>query len=354
VYYDRTKKLWVGAIDYGAVGGQRRRKVVKAKAKADMLAKLNLAQTRQRAGLPAADDSVTVGEWLDWWLDHLLPRTAQPKTIDTYRSVVNQWIKPHVGAIRLVKLQPEHVEAMMAALERQGLAANSVSSARRTLRRALALAEKRGKVTRNVAALAEPPPRGEPLLDDLTVEETTKVLQAAEGDRLEALAKLVLAVGLRKGEALRLRWDDLDLRRGTLTVTKSKTKAGQRTISLPPFVTASLKAHRASQAKEKMASRVWADPGLVFTTTIGTPIPPNNASSWWHALTERAGIGRRRFYCTRHTAATLMLNNGVPLEVVSATLGHASLAVTADIYAKVRPDLQRTAAEVMDRVLGGR
>ncbi len=102
-----------------------------------------------------------------------------------------------------------------------------------------------------------------------------------------------------------------------------------------------------------MAAWRWDNPGLVFATTVGTRYDRRNILRWWHQLTINAGVGRRRFHASRHTAGTLMLNAGVPLEVVSATLGHAGLAITADVYAAVLPDLQRGAATAMQQVLGG-
>ena len=218
---------------------------------------------------------------------------------------------------------------------------------------ALADAERWGNVQRNAAALVPSPRRKATRLDDaLDIEEAAMVIEAARGDRLEALAVLVLSTGLRQGEALRLRWGDIDLTHATLMVTRSKTPSGVRTIALPGFVVSALRAHRARQREERMAAVLWADPSLAFTTLLGEPIPRRNALRWWHGLCERARVRRRRFHASRPTAATLMLNNGVPLEVVSKTLGHAGLAITADVYAKVRPELQRTAADAMERVLG--
>jgi integrase len=142
--------------------------------------------------------------------------------------------------------------------------------------------------------------------------------------------------------------------RGSVTVRKSKTEAGRRTIALPTFAVTALKAHRRRQREERLAALMWGDPGLVFTTAFGEQIPRRDALRWWHKMTEQAGVGRRRFHASRPTAATLMLNSGVPLEVVSKTLGHAGLAITPDVYAKVRPELQRTAADAMETVLGSR
>jgi hypothetical protein len=201
--------------------------------------------------------------------------------------------------------------------------------------------------------MVDPPRRTGVKLDDaLDAEEASAVLAAAKGDRLEALAVLVLAVGVRQGEALASRWDEIDLDAGTLRVTKAKTDAGVRTVALPAFVVSALRSHRRRQAEARVAAFEWDDTGLVFPSTIGTRIDRRNILRWWHDLTIRAGVGRRRFHASRHTTATLMLNNGVPLEVVSATLGHAGLAITADVYAKVRPQLQRQAADAMEQVLG--
>lgn len=180
----------------------------------------------------------------------------------------------------------------------------------------------------------------------LDAKEAHKVLAAAEGDPLEALAVLVLMMGLRQGEVRMLRWRDVDLGHARLAVVDSKTDAGRRTIPLPPSVVSALRRH-------KIASKFKTPGDYVFASRTGTIRDGRNLLRWWHGLTERAGVGRRRFHASRHTAATLMLNAGVPLEVVSSILGHAGLAITADVYAKVGAKLQRDAADAMEVVLGG-
>jgi integrase len=340
-------------VDLGVVDGRRRRQTVRARTKDEVQVKLRQAQSRRDEGLPAIDATTSTADWLNWWVDNVVSGSVSPRTETEYRGAIRNWVIPHVGRVSLAKLGPEHVVRMMRALEAQGLAPRTRIFARAVLRRGLRQAEQWGKVQRNAAALVDAPAKGATHLDDaLDVTEAAAVLQTASGDRLEAMAVLVLATGLRKGEALRLRWEDVDLDAATLTVVESKTDAGERTIGIPPFVVAALRSHRARQAAERLAARWWADKRLVFTTPFGTAIHPTSALRWWHNLTIAAGVGRRRFHASRHTAATLMLNNGVPLEVVSATLGHAGLAITADVYAKVRPELQRTAADTMERVLG--
>jgi integrase len=272
---------------------------VTSKDKDTMLAKLAAAQGRHAAGMPPVDPKLTTGAWLDWWAENVLPGRLQATTLREYTKAIRTWIIPQVGRVPLARLGPEHVQRMMNTLEKQGLAPGSRIYARAVLRRALRDAEKWEKVTRNAAALVDPPRKTGTKLDDaLDADQAAKVLAEAAGDRLEALAVLVLATGIRQGEALRLRWTDLDLDQATMRVTKAKTEAGVRVIALPGFAVTALRDHQKGQKVERMAARVWADPGLVFTTTIGTPIHSRNALVWWHQLTIDAGVGRRRFHAT--------------------------------------------------------
>ena len=352
--YRQADGGWIAAIELGRdATGQRIRKTAKAKTKREVLVKIEAIKARHAAGLPVSDDKRTTADYLSHWLDNVLPGTVKEKTEASYRWVVGKNIVPHIGTIPLTKLSPIHVQAMMRTLETQGLSPRTRQYTRAILRRALGRAEKDELVRRNAAALVDPPKGAGTKLDDaMDADQTHAVIDAARGDRLEALAVLVLAVGLRQGETLDLRWHDIDLEAGTVTVREAKTVAGRRTVALPHFVVTALKAHRVRQLEERLAAPIWEDPTLVFATSTGTRLDPRNVLRWWHDLTTRAGVGPRRFHASRHTAATLMLNNGVPLEVVSATLGHAGYAITADVYAKVRPQLQRRAAETMESLFG--
>jgi integrase len=347
LFYDQTRGEWVGIVDLGRDHrGRRHRKTVRATNKATAAEKLRAVQTDRDRGLPAADGSLTVAGWCSWWLDNIVAGGVSAMTVKQYRSRLEQWVFPYVGRVALTKLRPEQVQAMMANLADAGLSPRSVRQARGVLASALKQAEAWGKVPRNAAALTKAPSTaGTKLNDALDETDAAKVLAAAAGDRLEALAVVVLSTGLRQGEALALRWEDIDLDGATVTVTKSKTPAGLRTIALPGFAVTALRAHRRAQLGEGRSP-------MVFTGTAGKALSASSAYRWWQDLCQRAGVGRRRFHASRHTAATLMLNNGVAHEVVSATLGHAGLAITADVYAKVRPELQRSAATAMQNVLG--
>ena len=157
---------------------------------------------------------------------------------------------------------------------------------------------------------------------------------------------------MRQGEALDLRWPDVDLDHQRVTVHGTKSEASDRVVALPAFAVEAFRRQRVHQREERVAAKIWADPTLVFASSVGTRLDRWRVRDWWNNLCDRAGVTRRRFHASRHTAATLMLNNGVPLEVVSKTLGHAGLAITADVYAKVRPELQRKAADAMEELFG--
>jgi integrase len=372
--YKRADGLWVGAVELGRdpKTGKRLRKVVKAKTKTETetLRKFDEARKRATSGRPAIDHRQTTGAYLTWWLDNVLPGQVKDSTAAGYRTVVESYVRPHVDTIPLAKLQPAHVQTMMRSLENDGKSPRTRQYARAVLRRALGHAMRLDMIGRNVAALVESPKGAETKLDDaLTTAESRKVLDTAAGtfaqppwkrehDRLEALYVLALSLGLRRGELLGLRWSDIDLGddQPSLTVARTltritgqglvlstpKTDAGARTVPLVGACQPALLAHRERQDVERHAAGViWQETGFVFTTPQGQMIDPANVLHRWQLVTQRAGLGKRRLHASRHTAATVMLDQGVPLEVVSAVMGHASLSITADVYARPTMDSKR-------------
>jgi integrase len=343
----------VAQVDRGLVEGKRVRRRVRAKTRAEVLAKMrHLADEPVARPVVVPPAAMTTGDWLDFWSTNILPGTVKGSTLGQYRQVVKDWVAPYVGHVPLAELRPEHVDAMVRSLARKGRAVNTQRLARTILRRALTIAERYGHVARNVAALTDPPKGAAYHVDPLSADEAAAVLAAARGDRLEALAVVVLNLGLRQGEALDLQWDNVDFEAAEIAVQGTKTDASVRVVPMPASVAEALRRHRAAQRLERAAARYWQDPGLVFASPIGTRITKRAITGWWHNLTERAGVGRRRFHSSRHTAATLMLNAGVPLEVVSRILGHASLSITSDVYAKPGAAMLRQAADAMEGVLG--
>jgi integrase len=255
---------------------------------------------------------------------------------------------------------------MFRQLEQTGRGTSTRRVARIVLRRALALAEEWGLVQRNVASLVKAPRATTKTDDVLDLEAVKQLISAAEGDRLEALWLIAATVGLRRGEALALTWDNIHLRSAELTVrgslrrlpgvglvvNKPKTERGARTVAIPPLCVEALRRRRQAQRLERVAAGPrWTDTGYVFTTEIGTPIDPDNLKYAWRKITAKAGLGPLRFHALRHTAATVALAQGVPLEVISRQLGHAGYAITADVYAHVGVAAQRDAADAMQAAL---
>ncbi len=362
--YRRPEGGWAGTVEIGRdPSGRRRRKVVKARTKGEVLDALEQVRRNVADGLPVVDQRRATADYLYWWADTALPGTVKESTAADYRQVIRRYLEPSLGSVPLAKLGPQHVRAMLADLDHRGLSPATQRYARAVLRRALGQAEAWGLVARNVASIVEGPRKATTRLDDaLEASEAQAVLDAAAGDRLEAFAYLILTLGLRRGEALALRWSNVDLDRGEVTIAGTlsrrpgvglvidtpKTAAAARTIPLVAGLTDVMKEHRRRQAQERLAASWWAEDDFVFTSPVGTPLDPSNVLRWWHELTIRAGIGRRRIHAARHTAATLLLDRDVPLEVVSAILGHASLSITADVYARVSADSKRRALSTLD------
>jgi integrase len=347
--YKRGDGRWVAQLEQAKVDGRRRYRRAVRKSWDEANDALDEMKAAAKSGLTPSND--TVAAWLDHWLADIFPgRGRSPTTTSKYRWIVDHWIVPHVGTKRLGKLTPADVRAMLSALEREGLSPRSRAQARTVLRQALRAAEGDGLIARNSAAIAHGPTIPSARTDDaLGADEAKRVLEAVRGDRLEALAVLALRLGLRRGELVALRWDAVDLEARALRVTAAKTAAGRREIPLVAGCAEVLREHRRRQLEERVhAGPLWRDTGRVFTREDGTPLSGNQAYNWWIALTERA-LGRRvRFHASRHTCATLLLDQGVALEIVSAVLGHANLNVTASIYAEVTQDSKRRALGRLD------
>jgi integrase len=379
VFLDADTGRWCAVVSLGRKpDGRRDRRKVTAKTKTEAMAKLRDLRRRLDNGLPAAG-RVTVGVYLDRWAAGLDVR-VRPHTCEQHRVTIRCHLRPALGAKTLAKLTAADCDALWSAKLTDGAAPNTVRLMRATLRRALQDAERDGLVIRNAAALSTPPRIEPPDGRTLTIDQARTLLAAAAGDRLEAAYVLVLAFGLRRGELLGLAWSDLDTEagavlvrqqvtvrkppqdadgkragRGVLELTPLKTGSkGRRTLDLTPELLDVLRAHRARQAAERLEmGPAWMDSGLIFTTSIGTPVEPSSFSHAFASMAERAGLGHWHLHEARHTAASLMLAMGTKLEIVSRVLGHSSMAVTADVYAHLLGGKKRGAAEGMTRALLG-
>ena len=363
--YQRKDGRWCATINLGYRNGKRWRKAFYGKTRREVQVKLTEALHAHRQGLPLAPERQTVGKFLNRWLAGCAKPSVRPRTYEGYAGHVRLHIGPALGHIRLVKLSPQDVQSFLNSKLTDGHSPRTVQYMHAVLRRALGQALKWSLVARNVATLVDSPRVERPEVQPFTPDQARTFLRAIEGDRLEALYSVALAIGLRRGEALGLRWDDIDLDKNTLTVRASlqrvegrlqlvqpKTVRSRRTIALPQSAVTALRSHRVRKLQERLlAGSRWQDSGFVFTTTIGTPLEPRNVYRHFQGALERAGLPRKRFHDLRHTCASLLLAQGVHPRVVMEILGHSQIGLTMNTYSHVIPELQREAAGRMDALL---
>ncbi|HUZ70515.1 MAG TPA: site-specific integrase [Candidatus Saccharimonadales bacterium] len=367
VYHRKSDGKWVAVIDLTVEGGPRRRLVRYASSAAEADRKLRDELRKIEAGIRSAGRQVTVGAFLGRWLESIRPpHGVRPSTHRRYSELVNVHLIPGLGKLRLVALQPTDVDAFLAAKLDSGPAPRTVHHMRAVLRAALTQAVRDGLIVRNPAGLSRPVRVEHREMTVLSPEQARAFLDAAKGDRLEALYATALAIGLRQGEALGLRWQDVNLEVGTLRVEHglqriagkvqlipTKSARSRRTVVMPGMVADALREHRTRQLEDRLlAGGRWHDGGFVFTSSIGTPVDTSELRRAFHAVLRRAGLPAIRWHDLRHSAASLMLVQGVSPRVVMETLGHSSIALTMNTYSHVLPALQREAADAIDRLLG--
>jgi integrase len=338
------------------------------KTRAAVAEKLTKAMADRNGGLIFDAGNLTVGEYLDSWLSDSVRGTVRPSTFERHEGIIRLHIKPSLGRVWLKKLTPAHVRGLHREKLDAGLAPATVGKIHSTLHKALSQAVSDGIVPRNAADVKAPRPTPEEI-SPLSEPEVRAFLDVAResGDRFEALYMLAITTGLRRGELLGLRWDDVSMERSTLrvgralvreggrhTLGETKTRRGRRQINLTPRTVSTLKAHRKKQLEEKIKlTGLYKDHGLIFATRVGTPLNPENlVNRWFKPLLERASLPEIRFHDLRHTCATLLLGRGVHPKLVQELLGHATIAMTLDTYSHYMPSMGNQAAGAMEDALG--
>jgi integrase len=330
IYQRKSDGIWCTAVSLDS--GQR--KVLYGKTRQEVAKKLTQALQALDRGLPVTAERLTVKQYLERWLNDSAKPTVRPSTFKSYSDLIRLHLVPELGRLSLAKLTPQDVQAMMSHKQAAGLSSRRVQMVRAVLRSALSQAVKWDLVSRNVATLVDSPRVTYPEIRPLTPEQAKAFIDAAKGDRLEALYSVALAIGLRQGEALGLKWDAVDLDASTLQVratlqftngtfhfVEPKTARSRRTIRLPRFAVEALRSHKIRQLEERLvAGSRWREHGLVFPSSIGTPLHAASVTHRFQALLERVGLPQQRFHDLRHCAATLMLVQGVPMRVVMETL----------------------------------
>lgn len=361
--YQRKDGRWAASLSVE----RGKRKHFLGSTRAAVNKRLISAMKARDDGLPVVDERQTVGRFLKGWVADK-KTSARPGTVRGYESKIRVHILPALGTIALAKLTPQRLQSFFSERLVSGLAPQTVHHLRAILRAALGDAAKWGLVVRNAADLVDPPRVPHEEFRPLAPAEAQALLEAVKGNRLEALYSVALALGLRQGEALGLRWQDCDLEVGTLRVSQSlqridkafqfvepKTARSRRTLALPAIAAAALRAHRTRQLEERLAAGpMWEEHGLVFTRPNGMPLHGSNVTRDFQRMLERAGLRRLRFHDMRHACASLLIAQGVHPRIVMETLGHSQIGITMNLYSHVLPEAQRQAAAQMDAVLTGR
>ncbi|MDP9335022.1 MAG: site-specific integrase [Actinomycetota bacterium] len=367
---------WSYVVDVGRdpVSGRRRQRWKGGFAtKREAEKALGRALAAAGAGEVADAGGLTVGAYFDQWLAGHAP-SLKPSTAKSYHEVVQWYVQPRLGRVKLVDLNALLISSLYADLLASGgrrrrveLSPATVAVVHRVLRKALNDAVLWGLLVRSPLLGVKPPRRNAPEMRAWTPDEARHFLRVVEADRLYGLWVLVLASGMRRGELAGLRWDDVDLDAGVLAVRRSrvrvsyavhesdpKTRSSRRTISLDALVIGVLRAYRRCQLEERLAwGAAWTDTGYVFTSEDGLPLHPERITVLFGRLVASPGLPKVRLHDLRHTSASLMLAAGVHPKIVSERLGHSSVSITLDLYSHVIPGLQAEAAEKLGAMILG-
>lgn len=360
----RADGRWMARVSLGFVNGRMRRKAVYGKTKEEALAAMREIQHNLDRGLPVQASSPTLSVYLNEWIQRKKSKVS-PRTYLAYDNVVRLHIIPAIGKVRLEKLTQRHVNRMLTDLEGR-LSPSSIDNVRRVLIVALNQAMKEDMVARNVASLSDtiPVPRFE--AKALTRAEADALISAASDSRYKLVYRLALSAGLRLGELLGLRWEDVDfensvirIRRqlqtvdGVRTLREPKTQKSRRTIPLPDSIMTALREQRNSQRIERLqAGGKWVPHWeLVFMTPTGSPVSDATLRRDFQRVSKNAGLEGLRFHDLRHSAASFMAAQGVHMSATQAILGHSQVTTTAQIYTHVQIDSMRDAITNLDALL---
>ncbi|MEU6550178.1 site-specific integrase [Streptomyces sp. NPDC046915] len=397
--YQRKDGRWESAAYVLGPGNTRKRIRVYGATRKEALAKLTEKIAASNRGVPVISAQDSVAAYLTYWLNNVAVHHLRETTHTRYTAVVEHYLIPGLGRKRLAKLTAKDVRTWLNELRtvcqcctrgidarrnpnaqasrrprccalgqccRKRLSPLTLAYIHSVLKSALEHAVREEEIPRNVARnvrTGTPRPRR---FNPLTADEARQFLAAAQGHRLAALFELALRTGLRKGELLGLRWEDLDLDGGTATIRRTlqrttsgglatlptKTISSERRIALPASCVTSLRGHRELQAGEKeQTGSAWQGSGYVFTRPDGHPIEPATLNRHFNTLLRDARLRPIRFHDLRHSTATLLLEQGVELVVIKELLGHAHIGVTATVYAHVRLRLQRQAIDLLGHSL---
>lgn len=366
IYQRSSDGRWLGVLSLGyGPDGRPRRKTVSAKTRGGLVKKLKELQRHLDDGIPLPDTTLTVSQLFNSWYEDVLRHQVAPSASSNYKRIFDHHIIPTLGRRLVANLSAADVDRLISQKLDSGLSVSTVQRIRFVFAQAIDQGIRWGSVTRNVARLSRAPKAVRREGRTLTPEQARLLLTALKGHRHEVLYSLMLSTGLRRGEALGLKWQDYDAKLGVISIRRqlkleggklitsdTKTARSRRSVNLPSQIVVRLEAHRRQQ--EVTATTLpleWVPTDYIFTSLVGGPLDPRNLNRDFHEVCERAGLGHWHPHELRHSAASLMLAQGVKLQVVSEVLGHASIRMTADVYGHILAPDREAAAQAMNSVL---
>jgi integrase len=360
----RSDGRWMARYTVHTAIGPKRKHIY-GRTRQEVAEKLSKAVSDRVGGVVFDGDHETLEAYLRRWIDEVLRGTVKQSTLENYTYIVRLHIIPELGRVRLRALKSRDVRRLYREKLEAGLSPRTVQIIHTVLRKALQQAVRDDVLTRNVCDAVTAPRPTKKEMQPLTPEQAKSLLENVREDRLRGLYVLAITAGLREGELLGLRWDDVDLERKLLQVRRQLTRTRDglsftapkrdkaRVVRLTDIAIAALKAHREAQNEERArAGSLWEETSLVFTSSIGTPVDVGNLTyRSFRPLLKRTNLPRIRFHDLRHTCATLLLSKGTHPKIVQEMLGHANISMTMDTYSHVLPDMQEKAVSAMDDAL---
>lgn len=356
----RADGRWMARISLGLVDGRMQRKSVYGKTREEAVAKMRAVQRELDRGVTVRSSTPMLKEFLQEWLGR--KASLAPKTQESYRQIVERHIEPAIGSVRLEKLNQRHVLKLLDSVQATGVKPSTVEQVRRVLRAALGEAMSLDLVTRNVAALVKVPERIKKYEAQALNPHQVDAFHAHAADsQYRVLYLLAFTYGIRQGELIGLRWQDIDFDNRVIRIRKQiqrvdgvlvfrdlKTESSQRDLPLRGDIAAELKNHRTAQIEERLkAGGRWQTQwGLVFSTSIGSPVDTSALRRDFVGILESASLPAIRFHDTRHTATSIMTASGIHPAVIQEILGHTTYAMSKR-YTQVSIDTMRDALEMV-------
>jgi integrase len=369
IYHRKSDNKWVGSITLE----NGKRKVFYGKTQKEVQDKVNEALYEQQQGTLITAKDQTLSEYLAGWLEDTVKPNRRPRTYERYECMIRLHINPVLGKVKLQALTPRHIKLLQTQGLKAGLSNTTVGAIHEMLHKALDDAWKLELIKRNVCDMISPPRRQHKEYQPLDAAQSRKLLEAAKGHPQEVMFVLALATGMRRGELLGLKWQDIDFSNRVLYVRRAlsrlptkmgkeegdlyveadlKTKSSKRTIALAGFAIDALKQHRSKQGEmREQAGRLWQEHNYVFCKPNGAHLNPgHDVLVQLKILLKKAGLPDVRFHDLRHSVATFLLSMGVHPKIVQDILGHAEISMTLDTYSHVSPTMQREAMDKLDKM----